>query len=508
MAQVLFASGKQAKFDGLASKDLNTLYFIDDTGRIYKGDKLIADKSIPNVVFTSAVPDPTTAEAGILYVVTTADGTSIYTKNGETLEQVGGGEVTTDDIADGSITFDKFATGTVVTAIGDTPTDSTIPTAKAVADAIKAAVDNIDLTEYDEAITGVTAAPVTADGETGTILTFTRKSGSNPIEVKVGDLFLSAASYDSTTHLLTLTVGTGESASNVTVDLEALIPEAVSTSDVAVSKDIKVTVDVGNYKKGDTISATDLNLQSFLENMLSQDSNPVATQPSITATLANAGAKEVGTQFTPSYTTSFNAGKYVANGTTQASGVTATSYAISDTNSNSATTANGTLPAFTVEPSTNYKVTATVNYGDGAIPKTYLGKDYPAAQIKAGSKSATTSAVTGFRAVFYGYKNASSIIADPTAITSNQIRALTVAQNFPASIATNQMQQMFFAAPKGKYSTLAVANSVNGAPQTVTKITDVMVNGANNYAAAAYDVFYVSNASADSGSNTYTLKFS
>ena len=67
------------------------------------------------------------------------------------------------------------------------------------------------------------------------------------------------------------------------------------------------------------------------------------------------------------------------------------------------------------------------------------------------------------------------------------------------------MQQMFFAAPKGKYSSIAVANSTNGAPQTVTKITDIMVEGLNGYEAAAYDVFYVSNAGAESGDTIFDV---
>ena len=66
------------------------------------------------------------------------------------------------------------------------------------------------------------------------------------------------------------------------------------------------------------------------------------------------------------------------------------------------------------------------------------------------------------------------------------------------------MQQMFFAAPTGVVSSVGVANSVNGAPQTVAKTT-VQVGGANGYTAATYDLFYVANATAEGGASTFTI---
>ena len=67
---------------------------------------------------------------------------------------------------------------------------------------------------------------------------------------------------------------------------------------------------------------------------------------------------------------------------------------------------------------------------------------------------------------------------------------------------------MFFAAPKGTYTNVTVVNSTNGAPQTVKKVTDVMVEGLNGYQPAAYDVFYVSNAGAESGETIFDVTLS
>lgn len=164
----------------------------------------------------------------------------------------------------------------------------------------------------------------------------------------------------------------------------------------------------------------------------------------------------------------FNKGKYEYGPDT---GITAT-YAVTDTNSNSATTATGSFAQFQVTESTNYKVSVTATYSAGAIPVNNIGDEVAEKQIAASSKSAASSAVTGYRAWFYGYKNASQVIVDPTALTSAQVRALTTANgSFPATITTNQMQQMFFCAPTGIVKSVTVTNSTNGAPQTVKKAT-------------------------------------
>lgn len=73
---------------------------------------------------------------------------------------------------------------------------------------------------------------------------------------------------------------------------------------------------------------------------------------------------------------------------------------------------------------------------------------------------------------------------------------------------------MFFAAPAGKGFKPKVADSKTGAPQTVEGPITVYVKGANNYVAPgdettnggmAYDVWYVANASAASGSATLNI---
>ena len=234
-----------------------------------------------------------------------------------------------------------------------------------------------------------------------------------------------------------------------------------------------------------------------------EEKDPSVTQPSVTITLTGAGAKEVGTSVTPSYSVGFNKGKYEFGPDT---GVTAT-YAVSDTASHSATTATGSFAAFTVEPTTNYKVSVTATHTAGADPVSNLGNGRGDLKITAGTKTATSGAITGYRGWFQGYYNGTDALADATAITSTQLRKFGVKNGtFDTTMNTNKMQQMFFAAPAGTVKTLTVSNAVNGAPQTVKKTT-VPVEGANNYQAIDYDLYYVANATAESGDSKFTIAF-
>ena len=67
------------------------------------------------------------------------------------------------------------------------------------------------------------------------------------------------------------------------------------------------------------------------------------------------------------------------------------------------------------------------------------------------------------------------------------------------------MQQMYFAAPKGKGYKPVVKDHSTTAPQTVLGPIEVEVEGANNYDAITYEVWYVANAAAASGSATLDI---
>lgn len=277
-------------------------------------------------------------------------------------------------------------------------------------------------------------------------------------------------------------------------------------NNVYFAKDLVFTQTFGKYVPGSSGSvtiptATDgMSLQSLFENAYSEEKNPSITQPKTTITLTGSGAKEVGTEFTPNYSVGFNAGSYEYG---PATGVTATAYAVTDTNSGSADTQTGSFTKFTVEDDTNYTVSVVTSHTAGAVPKTNLGNDYAAGQIQAGTKNATSSAVTGFRSMFAG------AVVTPISIDSASIRGLTgkkgqFAKTFSLTI------------PEGcKQVVIALPNS-----HTLTKVADVgafgtdivsvfqlqtaQVEGLNSYTAAEYNVYVYTPASA-LGANTYNI---
>lgn len=252
-----------------------------------------------------------------------------------------------------------------------------------------------------------------------------------------------------------------------------------------------------------TIAAEGKNVKEVLASILAEEKNPSITQPTATLASSNIGAKEVGTNIAIAYSITTKAGTYQYG---PATGVTFSNHSATF-NGQTKTGASGTFDNVQVTDDTSLTITGSVDGTEGAIPKTNLGNDYAAGKIAAKTYEMSKGTLTGFRGWFYGYKNGTNAIATAADITSDEIRALgSGAQtSIPAQMSTDKMKQMFFAIPKGKKTSVAVADATNGAPQTVTKITDVMVEGANGYAAVAYDVWFVDNASAASGSAKFNI---
>lgn len=331
------------------------------------------------------------------------------------------------------------------------------------------------------------------DKEAGLYKQINVDTGATKFQKQGDGQFIVDITYDTESRIATLIMG----------DVESLAATKVNTT-----SEITVTTTVGNYAKGKVIPK-DTDLQTLILDMLCKDINPVTTAPSITVTLTNSGAKEVGTKITPSYSTSFSVGKYVANGEEQPTNVTLKTIKVTDSNNATRFTTGGNFDEIQVTESTNYYLTAEVEYSAGDIPKTYLGNEYPAGQIAASTiRSNNSSAITGYRAWFYGDKTGDNLL-DVNNLTSDNIRNLTAKNgSIPSSITTNKMQQMFFAIPAGKKNSIAVANAISGAPQSITKLTGIKVAGANGYTPVDYDVWYVNNAAPETGTTKFNITVS
>ena len=273
---------------------------------------------------------------------------------------------------------------------------------------------------------------------------------------------------------------------------------------VYFQKDLTITAPIGVQtipsSGSKTLATTGKNLKQVLDMIVASEKNPSTTQPSVTLNSSNIGAKEVGTNIAIAYSFATNPGSYTYG---PATGVTFSGYEATF-NGETLTSASGTFTSMQVVDDTNLSISGKCASSEGAVPLTNLGNPYEAGKIAAKNYTPSKGTLTGYRGWFYGYYNGTTAIADPAAITSAQLRAFGTKTNFPTTMNTSQMQQMFFAAPKGRVSSVSISNAVNGAPLTVTK-GSASVEGANGYNAVEYDLFYVANAVAEGGDSKWNI---
>lgn len=269
---------------------------------------------------------------------------------------------------------------------------------------------------------------------------------------------------------------------------------------------------VGNLTKSQSGTATfGVNGKSVKEafiEMLSKTLQPNdPTLPSVRLTFTNAKAYEVGTTVKVSYSSSLDPGSYTFGPET---GVTASSWEITDTAGHTATTASGSFDDVVVADNTNYKITAKANYTQGAIAWDNMKKDSnPPKRIAEGSTSKTSGAITGYRNTFYGTR------VNKDELTSDIIRALTKSnaayangKTFNISVPVG-VQRVVFAYPATLRDVSSVKD-VNGMNAEIkssfTKFT-MTVAGAGSDAGIEYKVYVTDFAEpiAAGKANTYTV---
>lgn len=273
---------------------------------------------------------------------------------------------------------------------------------------------------------------------------------------------------------------------------------------VYFQKDLTITAPIGVQtipsSGSKTLSTMGKNIKQVFDMIVAEEKNPSTTQPSATLNSSNIGAKEVGTNIAIAYSFATNPGSYTYG---PATGVTFSGYEATF-NGETLTDASGTFASIQVMDSTSLSISGKCSSSEGAIPVTNLGNPYEAGKIAAKNYTPSKGTLTGYRGWFYGYYNGTQAITDPAAITSAQLRAFGTKTSFPTSMNTSKMQQMFFAAPKGRVSSVSISNAANGAPLTVVKGT-CSVEGANGYDAVEYDLFYVANAVAEGGDSQWNI---
>lgn len=245
-------------------------------------------------------------------------------------------------------------------------------------------------------------------------------------------------------------------------------------------------------------------LGDFL-SALQKEIYPSTTQPSVSLAFSQAKAYEVGTKLTPSYSASLKPGSYTYGPDT---GVTATAWVVTDTAGNSRDTASGRFPELQVKDGISYKITAKAAHGAGTVPVTNNKNPYPDGQIKAGTKSATSGAVTGYRNAFYG------TVTEKSDITSAIIRglagksgkALANGSSFTVTVPVGALRVII--AYPATLRDLTSVKDVNGMGAEIASSfvgQTVDVEGANGYTAISCKVYVLDFAEANGTENKLTV---
>lgn len=268
---------------------------------------------------------------------------------------------------------------------------------------------------------------------------------------------------------------------------------------------------VGNMTKSQNGTATfatkGKSVSDALTEIFSKRLQPgTPTAPAVTLTFGQAKAYEVGTTVTPTYSAFLSAGSYTYG---PATGITATSWEVTDTAGNSATTASGSFAEVVVADGTNYKITAKATYGEGAVAKDNLGSDSsPVIKIAAGSATKTSGAITGYRNTFYGS------VTEKAELTSTIIRGLTKSNkalangnSFTVNIPVGAKRVIFaYPATLRDVSSVKDVNGLNAEIKSAFTKTTLTVAGAGADAGIEYKVYTTDFADPVAKANSYTVQ--
>lgn len=252
---------------------------------------------------------------------------------------------------------------------------------------------------------------------------------------------------------------------------------------------------VGNLTKTttgtETFATKGKSVAQTIQEILSKREQPkIESNPSVSLT-ATSGAKEVGTKLIPIWLASLNAGSYTYG---PATGIIAKEWIISDTDGNSATTTSGEFPEITVGDDTKYRITAKASYDAGSIAIDNLGDNSnPIVQIAAGTKSANSNYITGYRAWFmYIGESLNTINSEFIRETINKGSSPSTQNNVTIPSGTKRIMIAIPADGKNLTSVIDVDGMGLDVFGNFTKIS-VNVEGLNEYKSTPYNVWVAEN---------------
>lgn len=280
-----------------------------------------------------------------------------------------------------------------------------------------------------------------------------------------------------------------------------------NAKNVYFDADLTLTETFGRYKPGASgsidVPSTGQSVYGLIEDAFSEEKNPTATPPSASVTISGgSGTVEIGTKRTLSYTASLNGGSYTYG--PNPTGVVATGYTVT-CDGKTTDAASGSFENIVADGTK--KISVSITHSAGSIPKTNKGNEYTAAQIKAGTKTATSSqSLVGVRYMFWGPMTTDAAI-DSAAVRALAHKKATGTGALDTFGAGAGAKKVVVAIPSDRKITKVIMPSALNADVTalfVKQSATVPVNGAEGYAAAAYNIYVYQPASIDAG-ETYTV---
>lgn len=278
-----------------------------------------------------------------------------------------------------------------------------------------------------------------------------------------------------------------------------------NAENVYFKNDFVFTESVGTVKVPETgnieVAAAGKNVVEFISSLFSEVKDPEVTDVTFSAYLSNTNTYyEVGTTITPKYASTFTSGSYEFG--PEDTGVTMSSYSVSDTEGNTASTASGSMPTLLVEDDTQYNISVTVTYTDGVKAYNNLQKESDL-YIKGGSITKATGTIRGYRAAFAGMDTTTGNI------NSDLIRNLSQSWNyngrkeltFDASTLSEKATRFIVAVPKDNargglvHASITTSMDADCTKDYVLMDEYVTVEGANDYAGVDYKVWVYAPAS-------------
>ena len=433
--KVLFKWGTLEQYNSLLTKDPNSLYFIIDANRIYRGTDLVASQDV------KLVDEVPTADKALE--------NTIYVKYDESKHKY------SMSIKNSGGTVEEIELGSSTPSFTDV--------------------------KYDASKEGANAE-----------WTFTLSDGSTKLISTPKENFLQSAKLNEQNQL-ELTMVNGDV---VTVNLAEMI---ATTDTVKLTEDVPfigVTpfggIPAGGFKKDQTLT-------QIVKSLVQKEADAKVTNPSLTISMNGAGTSvEAGTNVKPTINGSFSKGSY-APGLPADTGVKLTGYTLIRTdNSTPTNVVNNASAIQSFTESENIQVgdgatltyKATCAHTAGATPTTNMGNQSSQSAIaQQTARQSNVITISGYRQFFIG---ASS---DKPELTSSIIRNLALKSAYSTGAKTFTVpvgsQRVIIACPATKTGMKKVINksALNADVTSTFSKKTIKVEGANGFTAVDYNVW-------------------